>query len=593
VYDSGKTQYGFIENSGDDSATNTTGFSATSSFSGGANSYLSNSLHEEGSFANRTLSLSCFVQQSYSMVDADSERDDSQSAPGQSSTGTNTAWSNSTNSLYASGQYLNGSYSFASLSYWNKLSSQTEYTEAGSNSTFSAYKRDDSSQYSFSLAESGSGQNGTWAVSALGTVSKTFNGTFTAGGVLSFGSTGTTGYSNSGTFNLAQGNLYTPAADLIAPAQAAANGDGDKTAGSGAVNGASENDHSPTARLAGAPSLDVVRPFLGALSRATVRALPNALVRAVAKAELARLLFEIVDMGKRKKATDFANALTPVLFGVLPGNAGRRLAAGAVKAKPSSADTEIAKAIDEVVQEMQQQKWVPANPRDAGAFGKEVHARVAQKLSGKKGWLPKDVFVRNGTNEILSIGGPPPGGTKGTTQIDVMQLEKGYDPKVGEILDHTKIKELYDIKGTLAGGLTKDQLRRLRQVRNGWPKILPNTAGSVKTVITSQRYTPSIGWHADPNFVTAIRVFSAGTGLLAVAQTANAMIHVGDYDDELDEIFQEAEKLRGYSDPLERKTWANLWLGGPVRRYLAHFIPDETYLNVAIAGVILKMWRDP
>jgi RHS repeat-associated protein len=256
---------------------------------------------------------------------------------------------------------------------------------------------------------------------------------------------------------------------------------------------------------------------------------------------------------------------------------------------PAAPDIEVVRAIDDVIRDMQQSNWKPADPKDNGAFGKEVHARVSKKLGHKPRWLSVDVYVQSGTNKILSIGKPPAQGVKGSTQVDLLYLKKGYTPKVGEVLDHTKIEELYDIKATLNGKCGAKQLQRLKDVRNGWPEIMPDNARPVKVVASNQRYTPGRGWHADPRFTTAIRVFSAIMIVAGIASSANAMVHSADYDHELQDIFQESERIRGQGDDVLRRADSVLLLTGKVRTYLSHFIPDENVLNIAVGKAVIKI----
>jgi len=118
--------------------------------------------------------------------------------------------------------------------------------------------------------------------------------------------------------------------------------------------------------------------------------------------------------------------------------------------------------IKESVSEMEAAGWTGTHD---GSFGIEVHERVGNKLKNKAGWMV-DVYIENDTNRILSIGHSP-GSTLATTQVDLLHLEAGYKPKVGQVLDRTKIKNLFDIKTSLSGAMDADQKFRLKKITGG------------------------------------------------------------------------------------------------------------------------------
>jgi len=84
-------------------------------------------------------------------------------------------------------------------------------------------------------------------------------------------------------------------------------------------------------------------------------------------------------------------------------------------------DTEIATAVENIVEKMRAGSWSPTNVKNPGEFGNEVHTRVEAQLRKDPRWQ-FNVFVENKTNKIVGIGALPPGGVKGTTQIDVLYL---------------------------------------------------------------------------------------------------------------------------------------------------------------------------
>jgi hypothetical protein len=84
---------------------------------------------------------------------------------------------------------------------------------------------------------------------------------------------------------------------------------------------------------------------------------------------------------------------------------------------------QLAKTIEEVVAEMEAQGWT-GNRNDPGAFGKEVHRRVGQRLHGQNGWHT-DVYVNRTTREIVAIN-QPPATLAGTTQVDIVRVKEGH-----------------------------------------------------------------------------------------------------------------------------------------------------------------------
>jgi hypothetical protein len=246
-------------------------------------------------------------------------------------------------------------------------------------------------------------------------------------------------------------------------------------------------------------------------------------------------------------------------------------------------DKEIASIVDRVITEMMSSKWKPDQPRDPGAFDKEVHKRVTRELTGREGWIC-DIYVENGTNKVLSIGKAPPNGYRNTTQIDIIYVKSGYVLKVGDIIDINKIEEIYDIKTSITGNITPDQRHRLKYII-GYDR-------DIKVVHTPYRYTIGQGWQANPRFSTTIRVFSALLAIGTVAGTANAIVHSSAYDSELEDIINKSHQIRMESDPIIRKADASLLLAGPIRQYLSHFINDQMILDLAILKAINKIIQE-
>ncbi len=170
--------------------------------------------------------------------------------------------------------------------------------------------------------------------------------------------------------------------------------------------------------------------------------------------------------------------------------------------------------VEELIEDMKARSWKPAagsidggayDPADAGAFGKEVHKRVAARFQGKPGWLA-ELYVDNVTLKIYDQ--PLPPGQRGRTNLDLVKLKDGYIPIIGEILDRGKIEGIYEIKTSLSGGIGEDQLERLKSVKGG----------DIKVVNSKFRWTASRGWHISAKFSRFLRIL--GIAGLAAAPIA-------------------------------------------------------------------------
>ena len=175
--------------------------------------------------------------------------------------------------------------------------------------------------------------------------------------------------------------------------------------------------------------------------------------------------------------------------------------------------------------------------------------------------------------------------------MDIIRLKNGYKPKVGDVLDHTLIEDIYDIKSTLSGTLSGNQLGRLKLVRNGWPRggRLPAKPSSVKTVTVPERYTQQ-GWENNPRYVTAIKIFSAVFAAKQLANSAYGTINASEYDHELDEINTALRQISNETDKELQDVSLYLLLKDKVRVYLEHFIPSEAVTNLAVEVAARGLW---
>lgn len=232
------------------------------------------------------------------------------------------------------------------------------------------------------------------------------------------------------------------------------------------------------------------------------------------------------------------------------------------------------------------------DPKDRGAFGTEVHRRVAQQLPAKTKypgqWL-FDVYVDQKTNKVLSIGAPPQGGVAGTTQIDILLLKGKKTLQVGDTLTPDVIKNIYEIKTSISGYVHSDQLKRLRLAKAGLNPIAAQTA-TITVVGTARRWTASMGWHDNPKYGVGKKILSVvgAVGLFSGAAYATSP----EADRDLHDIAQKVAKIRNENDPTVRAADQVLLLGGPIRSFLAKIGLDNLATDVAIGLAIREILKD-
>ncbi len=238
-----------------------------------------------------------------------------------------------------------------------------------------------------------------------------------------------------------------------------------------------------------------------------------------------------------------------------------------VKLKPISADDQIvADEIKRAATDLENSPWYGT---DAGSFGDEIHRRVGDALRGRAGWFV-DVYVDQETNEVRSIGTIPPGGTTGTTQIDLLKMKEGHRPTVGTILDKDQIDELYEIKTSATGKVDADQKRRLKKVVGG---------RKIKVCLSQRRWVPVHLWVDNPRVKALVRVLN----VVGVASTAHAWLNSDDYDDELDAMYEQGREFKAESDPDQRRITGLVFVG-MMRNYMSHFTGDTNTLNIAFGA---------
>ena len=211
----------------------------------------------------------------------------------------------------------------------------------------------------------------------------------------------------------------------------------------------------------------------------------------------------------------------------------------------------LASIIIEEVDDMEASGWSPTNPNNSGEFGNEVHRRASSRLQGRNNWLA-DVYVETTTLEIKSSKGD------GITQVDLLHVEDGYAPNVGDTLDQSKIKNLFEIKTSVYGSLSEDQKRRLKIV-----------AGKDIVVAKSHKRWTNGGFSFNRKYVNGLRIL----GVIGAASTVYAILNHSDHEDQLDEFFAQVELAKKQGGDQGALT---LGLArGQLEEYLVNFIPRE------------------
>lgn len=234
------------------------------------------------------------------------------------------------------------------------------------------------------------------------------------------------------------------------------------------------------------------------------------------------------------------------------------------------------KVVDDVVEEMEADGWVPDNPDDNGAFGKSVHDNVTERMRGRSNWA-MDVIVDGQTREVLGIDGVGVGGGQGRSQVDAIALEKGYNLKVGDTIDPDRIF-LCEIKNSIKGSpLTAQQLEKLKFVSGG------REIGLVR----SSRVYVAGQWKDVPKLKTSVRIL----GLVGAAGAIHAMINIDVYEDQRLALVDAIHEARE-AEPGPQKRLA---AGGAVikmQQYLANFLPEHESLNIVTYRTLLKLMTE-
>jgi hypothetical protein len=215
----------------------------------------------------------------------------------------------------------------------------------------------------------------------------------------------------------------------------------------------------------------------------------------------------------------------------------------------------------------------PTEPVDDGAFGREVHNRVSSTLRNRDGWLV-DVWFEADLKTIA------PGPGAGRTQVDFLQVESGYSPNATEILDTSKVNDLYDIKTGLNGAMTVQQRDRLTKILNG------GVVGTreIKVAMAPQRWTNTGGWKANVNYGNGLRMLSLIGFASAAYASAHAMFTFDEFDPDFVALVDEAKRIQKMTDPQNKRIWTAAWVQTHVGPFLSRFSPDSAPIDFGVKG---------
>lgn len=182
---------------------------------------------------------------------------------------------------------------------------------------------------------------------------------------------------------------------------------------------------------------------------------------------------------------------------------------------------EVASSLDQITLDMKNQNWVPNNPADDGAFGKEVHNRLSAQYAGNSR-VRGGMLIDMNTREILVLEGYNGAGTSTAVQVDVVVFDDGYSPEQGDILDPSKA-EAIDAKTNNRGRIRSTQRSRLRSVFDN---------DKIRVLNAKHKWTASNSWHVNPRWKSAAGVAT----VLGAGVTVWVILQPDQYDARFDDI---------------------------------------------------------
>ena len=253
---------------------------------------------------------------------------------------------------------------------------------------------------------------------------------------------------------------------------------------------------------------------------------------------------------------------------------------------------EVLEAIKKGNENLKDHQFSWLKPSDSGYYGKAIHSEVSRQFVGKDGWYSQDIYVENGTNKVLSFGKPPKGiHYSKITQIDLLHVQPGYRIQVGQILDSSKIINLFDIKGTVKGEMKKVQIKRLNDILNNG---LDNPTRKIYVITPPEVYNQNQKkWIPTKNPVgfRLLQYFGVATGAYQILKGGYAIARPSEYDfDFEDNIKPEVDRINGIKDLSDKRLSTALLISGPVKNYVEHYSGGVSAItNLGFHGAMYKI----
>lgn len=191
-------------------------------------------------------------------------------------------------------------------------------------------------------------------------------------------------------------------------------------------------------------------------------------------------------------------------------------------------------------------------------------------------WMHRYLRLDLGVRSIIppKIGRP----TNTVIQIDVLYLKSGYNPLPGEVLDHSKIDRLHEIKTSIEGAISADQKERLKAVMRGGPIHISQS---------DWRWSQSAGWHRNAKFSNVGKLLS----MVGAAFVVYNFVRPEGVEWQLDEALRLFNSAARQTNEVEKKADTVLGLLA-FQQYFANFMVDDTALAAVTLHRVYKILND-
>ena len=150
--------------------------------------------------------------------------------------------------------------------------------------------------------------------------------------------------------------------------------------------------------------------------------------------------------------------------------------------KPTASQKKLEHIISDIVAEMRAEGWTAPDNDDDGAYGKEVHRRAFNRVSGGgTGWYGS-VWVDPSTGQVVRMGniGAIPAGSR---EVDVIKMKRGHSIAVGQVLNRDHVDFACEIKTSASGSMSWSQASFYDNMfgANKWGKLIPSHMWDAET----------------------------------------------------------------------------------------------------------------